>query len=301
MGSVVPGWVEGSRGWMRSLDFARDDGEERPHVILSGAHAAKPQPDVILSGGAEGPGAEGSPARERSLGLARDDEGDSARDDKEETASALGVILSGAFEERGVEGSPTRERSLDFARDDGEGFAPRDDVSSRSRPRICVSACLLGERCRWDGGSKEVAGLAETLAAAGCEAISVCPEVLGGLPTPREPAEIRGGRVVTRSGADVTAEFELGARRALERLDLGGAGITATLLQPRSPSCGVDQVYDGSFTGRLVPGDGIFTQLLRAAGVPCLDGTKVPRSFVPSDAGDGAFADSGEPLDLPDA
>lgn len=210
------------------------------------------------------------------------------------------VILSGARAAGGAEGSSARASSLGPARD-GERGTSQVVASTRSRTRVCVSACLLGERCRWDGGSTEVAGLVDALAALRCEVIPVCPEVLGGLPTPREPAEIRGDRVVTRGGTDVTAAFELGARRALALLDLDGAGIDAALLQPRSPSCGVGQVYDGSFTGRLVPGDGVFTRRLRAAGVPCLDGTKVPRPNVPSDAGDGALPDSGEPLDLPDA
>ena len=215
------------------------------------------------------------------------------------------VILSGARAAGGVEGSPASLEPLGFARSGERGDA-QAGASPRSRPRVCVSACLLGERCRWDGGSKEVAGLVDALAALRCEVVPVCPEVLGGLPTPREPAEIRGDRVVTRGGTDVTAEFKLGARDALALLDLDGAGIDAALLQPRSPSCGVGQVYDGSFTGRLVPGDGVFARRLRAAGVPCLDGTKVPRPNVPrpnvpSDAGDGALPDSGEPLDLPDA
>lgn len=133
--------------------------------------------------------------------------------------------------------------------------------------RVCVSACLLGERCKYNGGSNLVEGLAERLAAEGVEVVPVCPEVAGGLPVPREPAELYRGRVVTATGEDVTAAFAQGVERCLAMLEAAG-GVDAAILQPRSPSCGVNQVYGGTFTGQLVAGSGLFAQALQARGVP---------------------------------
>ena len=130
--------------------------------------------------------------------------------------------------------------------------------------RILISACLLGARCRYDGASKPqpwVAALAErhTL-------VPVCPEQLGGLPTPRPPAERRGDRVLTRNGGDVTAQYRRGAEEALHLCRL--LGCEAALLKERSPSCGIGMVYDGTFTGALTAGDGVTAELLRAQGIP---------------------------------
>lgn len=128
---------------------------------------------------------------------------------------------------------------------------------------IAVSACLAGERCRYDGATKPVAEL-EALVERG-EAVAVCPEVLGGLPTPRVPSERQGDRVVSAEGVDVSAAFRLGAERALARcLE---QGCTSAILKARSPSCGRGEIYDGSFTGALVPGDGVFSELLLAVGI----------------------------------
>ena len=129
--------------------------------------------------------------------------------------------------------------------------------------RILISACLLGARCRYDGASKPqpwIAALAKrhTL-------VPVCPEQLGGLPTPRPPAERRGDRVVTREGADVTAQYRRGAEEALALCRLLGCG--AALLKERSPSCGRGEIYDGTFSGTLTPGDGVTAALLEASGV----------------------------------
>lgn len=124
--------------------------------------------------------------------------------------------------------------------------------------RILVSACLLGLCCRYDGQSKQnsrVLRLAEKH-----ELIPVCPEQLGGLPTPRPPAEIRDGRVINNLGQDVTAQYEKGAAEALRLYDLLGCGCA--LLKARSPSCGSETVYDGTFSGTLVPGQGVTAKLL---------------------------------------
>lgn len=124
--------------------------------------------------------------------------------------------------------------------------------------RILVSACLLGLYCRYDGQSKRndrVLALAEKH-----QLIPVCPEQLGGLPTPRPPAEIRNGRVINHAGQDVTAQYEKGATEALRLYDL--LHCDCALLKARSPSCGAEQVYDGTFSGTLIPGQGVAAKLL---------------------------------------
>ena len=129
--------------------------------------------------------------------------------------------------------------------------------------RILISACLLGCRCRYDGQGQlrpwvEDVGKRVLL-------VPVCPEQLGGLPTPRPPAECRDGRVVTRQGNDVTDAYCRGAREALMLAEV--LGCRRAILQDRSPSCGVGQIYDGGFTRRLVPGDGVTARLLREHGL----------------------------------
>ncbi len=130
--------------------------------------------------------------------------------------------------------------------------------------RILISACLLGTCCRYDGASKGqplVKALAErhTL-------VPVCPEQLGGLPTPRPPAELQGGAVRTRSGIDVTDQYRRGAEETLRLCRL--LGCEAAVLKERSPSCGRGQIYDGTFSGTLTAGDGVTAELLTANGIP---------------------------------
>lgn len=128
---------------------------------------------------------------------------------------------------------------------------------------ILVSACLAGEKCRYNGEAFYSAHVAKLVASG--QAIAVCPEVLGGLPTPRPPAEIVAGRVLTRGGADVTEQYHSGALMGLELARQ--AGCSSAVLKARSPSCGVGQIYDGSFCGRLIAGDGVFAAVLKAAGI----------------------------------
>ena len=135
--------------------------------------------------------------------------------------------------------------------------------------RVVVSACLLGERCKYNGGSNENLALIERLRAEGHELVPVCPEVAGGLPIPRPRSEILEGAVVNEFGASVDEEFRAGAERELKRV-LSDGPIDMAILQPRSPSCGVDEIYDGTFSGVLVPGDGVFARLLRGRGVSCV-------------------------------
>ena len=130
---------------------------------------------------------------------------------------------------------------------------------------LLVSACLLGCDCKYSGGNNALPD--ETLAALRREyrLIPVCPEVAGGLPTPRIPAERREGRVVTRDGRDVSAQFAKGAQVALALAQK--YGCERALLKERSPSCGSRAVYDGSFSGTLVPGMGFTAETLQNAGV----------------------------------
>ena len=138
---------------------------------------------------------------------------------------------------------------------------------------VLVSACLAGRRCRFDG-SANPDDLVASLVAAG-RALLVCPEVDGGLGTPRPAAEIKGGdgrdvlagraRVVTKEGKDVTAQYVRGAERALQAAR--EAGATRAILKSRSPSCGCGSVYDGTFTRTTREGDGVTAALLRENGI----------------------------------
>jgi len=129
--------------------------------------------------------------------------------------------------------------------------------------KIMVSACLAGENCKYDGGSNQNTKVLELME--GNEVITVCPEQLGGLSTPRPPSEIRQGRVINRMGQDVTAQYQKGAEEALRLCRL--LHCDAAILKARSPSCGCGQVYDGSFSGALVPDDGVTARLLRENGI----------------------------------
>ena len=131
---------------------------------------------------------------------------------------------------------------------------------------ILVSACLLGMPCRYDGTGKREAGL-EKLREQGHTLIPVCPEVLGGLPIPRPPAERQpDGRVITQKGQDVTNQYRAGAQRALELAQVHGC--TLAVLKERSPSCGRGQIYDGTFSHTLISGSGVTAQLLEVHGIP---------------------------------
>lgn len=140
--------------------------------------------------------------------------------------------------------------------------------------KILVSRCLLGHRVRYDGGAHGPFDQLRQWLAEG-RVVALCPEVAGGLPTPRPPAEIRGGQgaevldgrlsVLTVDGQDVTGAFVDGAEQALQLVR--EHGIRVALLKARSPSCGNLENYDGSFSGVRVPGEGVTAALLRRAGV----------------------------------
>ena len=128
---------------------------------------------------------------------------------------------------------------------------------------ICVSKCLLGYNCRYDGKNMRNEHVIEYLKDKNY--ISICPECDGGLTTPREPSEIFEGKVYSKSGKDVTKEFELGAQLALE--EAKKHGCTCAILQENSPSCGSNFVYDGTFSGKKIEGKGITTQLFEKHGI----------------------------------
>lgn len=140
--------------------------------------------------------------------------------------------------------------------------------------KILVSRCLLGHRVRYDGGSHGPFDLLARWQAQG-RVVALCPEVAGGLPTPRPPAEIAGGcgarvlegqvQVLTIDGQDVSQAFVHGAEQALELVQRHG--IRLAVLKARSPSCGNRENYDGSFSGRRVPGEGVTAAALKREGV----------------------------------
>ena len=130
---------------------------------------------------------------------------------------------------------------------------------------LLISACLLGAACRYDGQSRPLDAQTLEKLKERYALVPVCPEQLGGLPTPRPPAERRGGAVRTEAGTDVTEAYARGAAEARRLAAL--LGCEAALLKARSPSCGSGEVYDGTFTGTLRPGDGVTAEALKAAGV----------------------------------
>ena len=128
---------------------------------------------------------------------------------------------------------------------------------------IIVSACLADVHCRYDGTGKPY-GAVIRLVAEG-QAIPVCPEQLGGLATPRLPAEVIGSKVIRKDGVDVTDAFHRGAQETLKLAGIVGA--RTAILKARSPSCGCGQIYNGSFTGRLTDGNGVFAELCKSNGI----------------------------------
>lgn len=139
--------------------------------------------------------------------------------------------------------------------------------------KILISACLLGVNCRYDGGNSRDDNAIRNHQSE--ELIPVCPEEAGGLPTPRPAVEIVGGdgndvldgkaKVLTAEGEDKTEEFLKGAKHALELAQSQGA--TSVILKARSPSCGCGNIYDGTFSGTLTPGNGVTTALLKRNGI----------------------------------
>lgn len=133
--------------------------------------------------------------------------------------------------------------------------------------KILVSACLLGENCKYNGGNN----YSEKVAAfvSGREVIPVCPETLAGLGIPRIPIEIRGDRVISQTGEDVTEKLQTAIAAIFAQIE--GEDIECAILKSRSPTCGVHQVYDGTFSGTLTDGAGVLAAALKAAGYKVID------------------------------
>ena len=133
--------------------------------------------------------------------------------------------------------------------------------------KILVSACLLGENCKYNGGNNYSAAVAEFVK--GKEVLPVCPEMMAGMGCPRTPIEIVDGVLMDRDGNNVDAAMRKAVADAMARIR--SEDIRCAVLQSRSPTCGVNQVYDGSFSGKRIPGSGIFAQALKDAGYPVMD------------------------------
>lgn len=129
--------------------------------------------------------------------------------------------------------------------------------------KIIVSACLMGVCCRYNGQGEWDEGVRALME--NHHLIPVCPEVYGGLPTPRDPTELSAGRVITCAGADVTAQYERGAAEVLKLAESFGCELA--IMKKRSPSCGGGRIYDGTFTKTLTDGDGITVRLLKERGI----------------------------------
>lgn len=137
--------------------------------------------------------------------------------------------------------------------------------------KVIVSACLLGRNCKYNGGNNRNEKVLDFLR--GHEIIAVCPEVMAGLGTPRTPVEIVDGNVQTREGVSVDAQLREAVARIVQEAKL--LQVDCAVLQSRSPTCGVNQVYDGTFTGTRIQGSGVLAQALKDAGIKVIDAEDV--------------------------
>lgn len=133
------------------------------------------------------------------------------------------------------------------------------------KEKLLISACLLGVNCKYDGGTNTLPQNVLEKLCCKYELVPVCPEAYGGLTTPRLPSERRDGGVFAKNGTDVTEQYNRGAAAALHLCEL--FGIKKALLKENSPSCGSGGIYDGSFTGTLISGDGVTAELLKKHGI----------------------------------
>lgn len=139
---------------------------------------------------------------------------------------------------------------------------------------ILVSACLLGVQCRYDGSG---AGILQSPFCGNHVLVPACPEQLGGMATPRDPAERKAGQVVSRAGNDVTAYYKKGAEETLRLAKLYGCRYA--ILKERSPSCGHGEIYDGTFTGTKISGSGVTAELLEANGIHVIGESRMEEFF----------------------
>ena len=139
--------------------------------------------------------------------------------------------------------------------------------------KILVSACLLGENCKYNGGNNYNAAVAEFVKSK--EFLPICPEMMAGMGCPRIPIEIVDGVLIDRNGNNVDAAMREAVMKAMEMIRK--ENIQCAVLQSRSPTCGVNQVYDGSFSGKLIDGSGVFVQALKDAGYQVIDAEDVKK------------------------
>ncbi len=140
--------------------------------------------------------------------------------------------------------------------------------------KILVSACLLGTNCKYDGKNNRNEAVLSFLA--GHDVIPICPEILI-LPAPRPPVEIRNGRVVTETEEDLTDLFRKGVALAVSKIP---ADIDLAVLKARSPTCGAKEIYDGTFTHKRIPGEGLLARALREKGIRVMDEEDVVRMLT---------------------
>lgn len=151
--------------------------------------------------------------------------------------------------------------------------------------KIAVSACLLGYDVKYNGGNnrnEELIGLLQ-----GQEVIPVCPETWGGLGVPRDPAERKDGRVISCTGRDVTPQYMQGTELCMEKIRQ--ENVRLVILKARSPACGKDRIYDGTFSHTLIPADGTLAEAVRKEGIPLCseEETDAIRQCISDAAGHG--------------
>lgn len=136
-------------------------------------------------------------------------------------------------------------------------------LNSEAPMKIAISACLLGRQCRYDGRSNLTESIINLQAQFKDQVdfVPICPEVLGNLSVPRTPCEKQGDKIIAKDGTDCTSAFENGAKKAFQIIK--DSGCTVAILKARSPSCGPNGIYDGTFTHTLVSGSGVFATLLK--------------------------------------
>ena len=142
--------------------------------------------------------------------------------------------------------------------------------------KILVSACLLGRNCKYSGGNNRNEAVIAYLKDK--EYIPVCPEVEAGMPVPRPPVEIRDGKVISIEGKDLDAVYRKGVAKVMEAISKEEIGLA--ILKAKSPTCGVHEIYDGTFTGRKIPGQGILAEALVKAGVAACDEKDLEKGSV---------------------
>lgn len=175
-------------------------------------------------------------------------------------------------------------RGVECERNDAVASLTRiyDAALQGKRPCVAVSACLLGKACRFDATARpsdSVRSFVASIREMGCTVVPVCPECMGGLRRPRPPAEMQAdGRVVDKSGKDVSEAFARGSDKTLRTVQ--AKGVVLAVLKAKSPSCGCHEVFDGTFTGRLVRGRGVAAARMVEAGVLVADEIDVERFYL---------------------